>query len=377
MIPELVIILVAGLALAWAVLLLFMSAPDHSRYDQPQHRLHRDPASVSAENNEVLRLINLLQQELRGTSRLQRLHRLREIFDDGFTESPNTAAALGVAIESVDAGGVAAEWVLAPGADGDRRLLYIHGGAFAIGSPVSHRMITAALSRACGVAVLAIDYRLLPEKLRRAAIADCQAAYRYVIGHGLSGPGDADEIHVAGDSAGGNLTLMLAAWIRDRGLRAPDSVIAFSPSTDATLSNPSMTANIRTDPLLGPGLGPLARLPETVRILLASLSGMSNPRNPRMSPLFGNLGGLPPTLVQVSDCEMLRDDGLRYVNKARSQGSPVTVQVWPDMVHVWQMFQHVLPEAAQAIDEVATFMAANSPRQKTAELTVEPYSALG
>lgn len=374
MIVDVLIIVIAVVALGWAILLLFMSAPDHSRFDEPRYRLHRDPSKVSVENAEVIRLINSMQIELRGVPKRQRLYRLRKIFDQGFTGSPATAEALGVDIEATDAGGVKAEWVVAPGAETDRRLLYIHGGAFAIGSPVSHRMITAALSRSCGFAILAIDYRLLPEHFRRAANADCKTAYRHIIEYGPSGPRHADEIYVAGDSAGGNLTLMLSAWSRDLGLRCPDGVIAFSPSTDATLSNPSMTGNIRTDPMLGPGLGPMARLPETVRILMSSLTGMSSPRNARMSPLFGNLDGLPPTLVQVSDSEMLRDDALRYVNKARSQGSPVTVQVWPHMVHVWQMFQHVLPEAALAIDEVAAFVAANSPRQQEADLAVGPAS---
>jgi acetyl esterase/lipase len=215
-------------------------------------------------------------------------------------------------------------------------------------------MITSALSKACGFAVLAIDYRLLPEHFRKAGVADCQNAYRYMLEHGPSGKSDAEEIYVAGDSAGGNLALMLSGWTRDAGLRRIDGVIAFSPSTDSTLSNPSAVRNIETDPMLGPGLGPL-------------------PRNPLLSPVFGDLGDLPPTLVQVSDCEMLFDHSLRYVNKAKAQGSPVTLQVWPDMVHVWQMFQHVLPEARDAIDEVAAFIAAN----RTSESAAIPRRAGG
>jgi acetyl esterase/lipase len=181
---------------------------------------------------------------------------------------------------------------------------------------------------------------------------------------------------------GGNLTLMLSAWARDQGLRSMDAVVAFSPATDSTLASPSTRSNIDTDPLLGPGLGPLARLPGPVRALLASMMGMLNPplarlpgpvrallasmmgmlnpRNPLMSPLVGDLSNLPPTLVQASDCEMLFDDSLRYVNKATALGSPATLQVWPGMVHVWPMFQHVLPEARHAIDEVAAFLSANS-----------------
>lgn len=354
-----IVVLVAVVALVWLMSFLFLTAPDHSNFDEPRHELHRDRSTVSAENEEVLRLIDEMQDDLRGKSPLKRLKRLRQIFDEGFTGSPATADELGVAINLTDAGGVNAEWVVAPGASDDRRLLYIHGGAFAIGSPVSHRMITSALSKACCVAVLAIDYRLLPEHSRKAGIADCQNAYRYMLEYGPSGKSEAGEIYVAGDSAGGNLTLMLSAWTRDERLRCMDGVIAFSPSTDSTLSNPSAVRNIETDPMLASGLGPLARLPKSIRGLIALVKCLASPRNPRMSPLFGDLGDLPPTLVQVSDCEMLRDDALRYVNKARSQGSPVTVQVWPHMVHVFQMFQHVLPEARQAIDEVAGFIDAN------------------
>ena len=356
---ETIAIVIAAVAVVWVISVRFLTAADHEVFDKPRHELYRDQSEVSAENSEVLRLIDLMQEELRGKSALKRLKRIRQIFDEGFTGSPPGADELGVEINATNAGGVDAEWVVAPGASHDRRLLYIHGGAFAIGSPVSHRMITSALSQTCGLAVLAIDYRLLPEHFRKAGIADCQNAYRYMLAHGPSGKSDADEIYVAGDSAGGNLTLMLSAWTRDAGLRRMDGVIAFSPSTDSTLSNPSAVRNIETDPMLGSGLGPLARLPKSIRGLIAFIKCLGSPRNPLMSPLFGDLSDLPPTLVQVSDREMLYDDSLRYVNKARAHGSPVTLQVWPDMVHVWQMFQHVLPEARHAIDEVAAFVAEN------------------
>jgi monoterpene epsilon-lactone hydrolase len=355
-----IVVLVAVVTVIWVIAVLFLVAPDHSIFDDPQPELHRDPSGVSVENSEVLRLVGMLQDAVRGVSIFKRIDRLRQIFDEGFSGSPAGADELGVAISATNAGGVDAEWVMAPGASHERRLLYIHGGAFAIGSAVSHRMITSALSKSCGVAVLAINYRLLPQHFRRAAIADCQSAYRYMLEHGPSGKSAAEEIYVAGDSAGGNLTLMLSAWARDQGLRPMDGVIAFSPATDSTLSSPSVVRNIETDPMLGPGLGRLARPPASVRALLAMSMCLSSPRNPLMSPQFGDLGNLPPTLVQVSDCEMLFGDSLRYVNKARAQGSPVTLQVWPGMVHVWPMFQHVLPEARQAIEEVAAFIAANS-----------------
>lgn len=352
-------VLIVVAVIAWIITVTILAAPDHSQFDQPRPALHRDRAEVSAENGEVIRLINAMQAQLGGESKRKRIYRLRCIMDEGFSGSPAEADALGVEIVATDADGVPAEWVVAPEASHDRRLLYIHGGAFTVGSRRSHRMITAALSKACGVAVLAIDYRLMPEHRRKAAIADCQDAYRFILENGPSGKATADEVYVAGDSAGGNLTLMLSAWTRDEDVRRMDAVIAFSPSTDATLANPSLIKNIETDPMLGPGLGPAVRMPAPLKTLVALLAGQMSPWNPLMSPLFGDLRDLPPTLVQVSDREMLFDDSLRYVNKARAQGSPVTLQIWPDMVHVWQMFQHVLPEARYSIDEVAAFIAAN------------------
>lgn len=359
MMIEVLAILLVVVAIAWVITVAFLTAPDHSHFDEPQHDLHRIRAEVSAENDEVLRLIGAMQDQLRGGSRRKRIFRLRRIMDEGFTGSPAEAEQLGVEIIATDANGIAAEWVVAPDASHDRRLLYIHGGAFSVGSPRSHRMITAALSKACGVAVLAIDYRLMPEHRRKAAIADSQNAYRFILENGPSSKGTAREVYVAGDSAGGNLALMLSAWARDENIRRMDAVIAFSPSTDSTLANPSIIKNIETDPMLGPGLGPPARMPAPLKALAVLLAGQMSPRNPLMSPLFGDLSDLPPTLVQASDCEMLFDDSLRYVNKARAQGSSVTLQIWPDMVHVWQMFQHVLPEARHSIDEVAAFIAAN------------------
>ncbi len=360
MIIEIIAVLVAVTAVIWVIAAVFLSAPDHASFDEPPHDLHFDRSSVSAENADVLRLVKEMQNQLRGVSKAKRLFKLRCIFDEGFTGSPSEAEQLGVNITPVDAGGVSAEWIVAPDASTDRRLLYIHGGAFTIGSPRSHRMITSALSKACGVSVLSIDYRLMPEHRRKAAIADSQAALRFMLANGPSGKNHAHKVYVAGDSAGGNLTLMLSAWARDEKLEPITGIIAFSPSTDSTATNPSMRANIETDPMLGPGLGPVARLPAPIRSLIVLVAGQLRPHNPLLSPLFGDLSNLPPTLVQVSDCEMLHDDSIRYVNKATAQRSPVTLQIWPDMVHVWQMFQHVSPEARLSIEEVAKFIEANS-----------------
>ena len=194
-------------------------------------------------------------------------------------------------------------------------------------------------------------------------------------GH-LAGPGAPGQVFVAGDSAGGNLTLMLTAWIRDTGLRQVDAAIGLSPATDSTASGPSMRRNVKTDHMIGPIVGPLARLPLTLRLLVMLFAGRMNPRNPLVSPLLGDLHDLPPTLIQASECETLLDDAVRYVNKAKAAGSPVVLQTWPGMLHVWQIFAHVLPEGREALQEIANYIRANpagvaeSPKAKLVEETV-------
>ncbi len=135
-----------------------------------------------------------------------------------------------------------------------------------------------------------------------------------------------------------------------------DAVIAFAPSTDATMTGRSFRSNIKTDPLLGPVLRPLTWLPASVRALLVLVLSQINPRNPLVSPLFGDLSNLPPTLVQSSDCECLTDDARRYVNKATESGTSAELQVWPGMFHVFQMYGHVLPETDEAFENVAAFV---------------------
>jgi len=196
--------------------------------------------------------------------------------------------------------------VLASGADPSKRLLYLHGGAFRVGSPKSHRYITAEISKRAGVAVLAIDYRMQPEFKVTDCHADAQTAYRWILSNGPDGSQDAPrQLFVSGDSAGGNLTLSVIAWARDRGL-------------------PQATAAVAMAPLL--------------------------------SPLLGNLDNLPDTLIQVSSDEMLFDDSQRYYNKAISAGSKIELQVWPKMVHVFQAFGPNLPEANQALNNIGGYI---------------------
>ncbi|MBE9539940.1 MAG: alpha/beta hydrolase [Proteobacteria bacterium] len=256
----------------------------------------------------------------------------------------------------VDRGLIKGEWVIAPGASSTRRVLYIHGGAWLAGSPKSHRSITDKLSAVANAAVFSLDYRLMPENSRRDGIDDCRSAYRWILENGPEGAQETDFLLVAGDSAGGNLTLALIAWVRDQGLRAPDAALGFSPAVDGTLSSPSLISNIPSDPMLGPQFGKLAKVPNIFLLWFAWFSSRIRPSDPIVSPVRGDLSGLPPVLIQVSEAEMLFDDTRRYVAKAQAAGSPVEMQHWPFMVHVWQIFTPQLPEADAAFDNIAEFL---------------------
>jgi acetyl esterase/lipase len=263
---------------------------------------------------------------------------------------------LGVRIVPVSVAGVVAEWVVDPRALPGRRLLYLHGGAFTMGSPKSHRVITANMSREARAAVLVIDYRLMPEHSRRSSIEDCQTAYRWILDNGPDGERSAPKtLFVAGDSAGGNLTLMLIAWARDQGLRPADGAVALSPATDSTMASPSLRRNVATDAMLGPLVGRMLSIPHSVLLLFSWLNARINPSDPVVSPLYGDLSRLPPTLVHASESEMLIDDARRYANKATSAGSAVTLQTWEGMVHVWHAFVMTLPEAQEAFAQIGEF----------------------
>jgi monoterpene epsilon-lactone hydrolase len=256
----------------------------------------------------------------------------------------------------VDAAGVPAEWVIAPGADSSRRVLYIHGGGFAMGSPKSHRTMTSKLSEITGSAVLAIDYRLIPEHKHSDCVADCRTAYQWILENGPDGPAKIQRLFISGDSAGGNLTLSLIAWIRDKKLRAPEAVVAFSPLTDVTFSGASISDNESTDIMLKPFMSTLNKIPPFIRSWWVVFTYKVRPSSPTASPLLGDLSNLPPTLVQVSEAEMLLDDARRYVYKACASGSPAKLQTWTDMVHIWQIFDPQLPQAREAWNEVDKFL---------------------
>jgi len=362
---QIILYVILVIALLWLGARVFLRGPNLDRWDQPAGKLASASDRPGEDNREISRMLQELGSQIDAAPRKQRLHTIRELVDRGFPEiAPDDK--LGVDRRTVTADGVPGEWVLAPDSDPSRRLLYIHGGAFYVGSPASHRTLTAALARTCGVSVLAVDYRLMPEHPRIASIEDCQTAWRWMLGHGPDGEGEPADAYVAGDSAGGNLTLALIAWIRDHGLRQADAAVALSPITDSTYSSPSMRSNIVTDEMLGPMLGPLMRVPRWALAYATLYLARMKPQNPLISPIFGDLSNLPPTLIQASTSEMLTDDCRRYVNKARAAGSPAELQLWPDMVHVWQIFEPVSAEAREAIRRIAEFLDRHSNRPESA-----------
>lgn len=340
----------------WLVARFLLDGEDLSRYDLPASAPIND--APSQDNDRVLAEVKEFARSASTVRGRDRLRHLREAMD----RMGDDADLSGVNITAVSVAGRPAEWVTTPANVDGRRLLYIHGGAFTMGSPRSHRTITTEIARRTGLAVLALDYRLMPENSRRAGIDDCRAAYQWLLEHGPNGPGPADSVFVAGDSAGGNLTLSLIAWLRDQCVRKQlpgrqvDGAIALSPLTDATLASPSIHGNVDDDPMLGPMAKMITRLPRPLMLWLTFLQNRIRPTDPLISPLRGDLSGLPPVLVQASEAEILADDARRYVNKARAAGSPAELETWHGMVHVWQAFGVGLPESDQAFERIAAFV---------------------
>lgn len=243
------------------------------------------------------------------------------------------------------------EWVVAPGADPDLRLLYLHGGGYVSGSGANYLPLAACLSAAAQCAVLLPDYRLAPEYPFPAAIEDCVRAHECMLASGPLGAAPARATFIAGDSAGGGLVLATLLALRDRRRPLPVGAMPLSASTDLTLASDSMQTE--EDPICS------ARcMPVFARMYL----GEADPRNPLASPVFGDYTGIPPLLIQVGQHEMLRDDSVRVAAKARADGADVTLEVWPGMVHVFQVRE--LPESREAVEHMARFMASCMARQE-------------
>lgn len=336
-------------ALVMAALWVVVTRQKPQPWDKTGIQAHQQQSKVRQQVIKKINGMHAATEGLRGRARVKALRRYMDSMADGL-ELVST-------IRSAAGGAPRGEWVLAPGAEPNRRILYIHGGSWIAGSPKSHRAITDRLSRLARASVFAIDYRLMPEHGYLDGIVDCQQAYRWLLENGPDGKAPADFMVIAGDSAGGSHTLGLIAWIRDQGLHPPDAAIALSPSTELMVSSLDKRANLKTDVMLGPTIEKLARIPLPLRWLGVILMMRVLPSSPMVSPLRGDLRHLPPTLIHVSESELLLENAQRYVAKAQAAGSPVAMKTWPDMVHVWHLFTPQLPEAEQAFEHIGAFLA--------------------
>ena len=247
--------------------------------------------------------------------------------------------------EPVTAGGVPAEWVAAPGAAADRVVLYLHGGAYVLGSVNTHRDLAGRISRAAGARVLNVDYRLAPEHPHPAAVDDATAAYRWL----LEADYAAGNLAVAGDSAGGGLTVATLVALRDGKPPLPAAGVCLSPWVDLEGTGESMTTRAAVDPMV--------QKDPLVRMAKLYLDGQ-HPRTPLASPLYADLVGLPPLYIQVGTAETLLDDSTRLAERARKAGVDVTLELWDDMIHVFQAFAMILPEGQQAVDKIGHYLRA-------------------
>src|SRR5262245_18839092 len=248
-----------------------------------------------------------------------------------------------VKIEAVTAPAVPAEWLVPPGARTDAAVLYLHGGGYVIGSPRSHRHVAAAIASAAGVAALLPDYRLAPEHPFPAAVEDATAAYDWLLGRGIA-PG---RIVVAGDSAGGGLTVATLLALRDRRRPLPAGGVCISPWTDMTCSGASYVTRADADPMV--------KREGIVEMAAAYLAG-ADVKTPLASPLHADLRGLPPLLVQVGRDEVLLDDSTQLAAQAKTAGVDATLEVWDDMIHVWHWFLPMLDEAQRAVTRIGEFV---------------------
>ena len=248
----------------------------------------------------------------------------------------------------VSADGIYALWLKAEGADPNKRLLYLHGGGYVVGSIRGYQGLGSYLSSSTGASVLLIDYSLAPENKFPACIEDVKTAFKWMLENGPDGASPANKTYIAGDSAGGGLSLASTLALRDVGLALPDGVIALSPWAELEPTSASFEENNETDPFLSrEGITGMAD---------AYVNSQEEKKNPLASPLFASYKGFPNLLIQVGSREMLLDDAKRVALKAKEEGCDVDLQVWEDMVHVWQGYAPFLPEAVEALEAIGNFI---------------------
>jgi acetyl esterase/lipase len=250
----------------------------------------------------------------------------------------------GATFTAATIGGIAGEWAEATGAGTgtDKVMLYLHGGAYIACSPRTHRPITGGFAKR-GIRVFAADYRLAPENPFPAAVDDGLAAYQGLLDSGIA----PSRLSIAGDSAGGGLALAVLLAAKERGLPMPAKAVLFSPWTDLAGTGKTLRTNANRDPMIvGSAVGQGA---------VIYLNGAS-PTTPLASPLYGDLAGLPPMQIHVGEREVLLADSTRLVDRLRAAGGRADIRIWPVVAHVFPLFNLILREGREALDQSADFI---------------------
>jgi acetyl esterase/lipase len=275
---------------------------------------------------------------------IEQLDSISELRARQSKESERDQLPSGVSITPCTVAGVNAEWVSETHPNSLRTtILFLHGGGFIGGSCASYRNLAARIAIASHCRVVVPDYRLAPEHRFPASVEDAIAVYKELLRQGIA----PSEVVIAGDSAGGAICAALLLAIRDGAGIMPAAAVLISPWMDLTFSGDSYRTRATLDPL--------DRLPFLRRAAELYLGG-NDPASPLASPIFGDLHGLPKTLIQVGDHEVLLDDSRRFFEKAREEGVQVQIEVWPEMWHGWHMSAPALPEANEAIRRVGAFV---------------------
>ncbi len=252
-----------------------------------------------------------------------------------------------VKVEHVSAPVTPAEWLRPPSAEPGRVVLYLHGGGYVIGSPRSHRHLAAAIASAAGTSALLLDYRLAPEHPYPAAVDDATAAYRWLLDQAIA----PERIVIAGDSAGGGLTVATLLALREARVPLPAGGVCISPWVDLTCSGATYATKADADPIVRRA---------GVEQMAQAYLGATPPRTPLASPLFADLRGLPPLLIHVGSDEVLLDDAVQLAGRARAAGVVASIEVYPRMIHVWHWFLPMLDEAQTAVDAIGRFVRARA-----------------
>jgi len=292
----------------------------------------------SAAADDVSAAVERLRKIYARWTRTTPIAQMRDDWDDLFRSRAQVWP-----IDRFEAGGVPAEWITAPDAQADRTVLYLHGGGFRMGSIESHRDLMQRLSVVAGARVLGISYRLGPEHVFPAPVEDALSAYRWLLDRGLH-PGS---IAFAGDSAGGGLALACLFAARAANLELPSAAFLMSPWTDLAATGATFVSRADVDPL--------HQRPMILSMAKAYLGPSGDPLNPLASPLYGDLEGLPPLLIQCGDCETILDDSVRLADRAAKAGVAVELEIYPSMIHVFQAFDE-LNAARRAFTSAGRFL---------------------